>query len=69
MSYWWRGFLWCFFKEDIMNKIIISLIVMALLSPAASFAKGGHYPGGHGSSHKGGKYHNPRTGDHYEKRH
>ncbi|MCO7262023.1 hypothetical protein [Dickeya zeae] len=52
-----------------MKKIIISLMVMVLLAPTASFAKGGHYAGGHGSSHKGGKYHNPRTGNHYEKRH
>lgn len=27
---------------------------------------GGHYSGAHGgSSHKGGHYHNARTGDHY----
>jgi hypothetical protein len=26
---------------------------------------GGHYSGGHGSSHKGGHYSNPRTGDRY----
>lgn len=27
--------------------------------------QGGHYVGGHGSSHKGGHYKNPRTHDHY----
>jgi hypothetical protein len=27
--------------------------------------QGGHYIGGHGSSHKGGHYVNPRTGNHY----
>jgi hypothetical protein len=27
--------------------------------------QGGHYQGGHGSSHKGGHYKNRRTGDHY----
>ena len=27
--------------------------------------QGGHYVGGHGSSHKGGHYVNPRTGNHY----
>jgi hypothetical protein len=27
--------------------------------------QGGHYAGGHGSSHRGGHYVNPRTGNHY----
>jgi hypothetical protein len=27
--------------------------------------QGGHYVGGHGSSHKGGHYVNSRTGNHY----
>jgi hypothetical protein len=27
--------------------------------------QGGHYVGGHGSSHQGGHYVNPRTGNHY----
>lgn len=50
-----------------MKKLIIAAIVLALMAPAASFAKGGHYAGGHGSSHKYGKYKNARTGNHYEK--
>ncbi|HVZ37089.1 MAG TPA: hypothetical protein VG963_31915 [Polyangiaceae bacterium] len=29
---------------------------------------GGHYKDGDGSSHKGGKYKNPKTDDHYQKR-
>lgn len=29
---------------------------------------GGHYQGGKGSSHKGGKYKNASTGNHYHKR-
>jgi hypothetical protein len=51
-----------------MKRIIIAVLAFSLLAPAAVFAKGGHYKGGHGSSHKGGTYKNPRTGDHYEKR-
>jgi hypothetical protein len=27
--------------------------------------QGGHFSGGHGSSHKGGHYVNPKTGNHY----
>jgi len=52
-----------------MKKTIVALITLALLAPSISFARGGHYAGGHGSSHKGGSYKNPRTGNHYEKRH
>lgn len=52
-----------------MKKITIALFTLAILAPTASFARGGHYIGGHGSSHKGGHYSNPRTGNHYEHRH
>lgn len=52
-----------------MKKTIVALISLALLTPSVSFARGGHYAGGHGSSHKYGKYINARTGNHYEKRH
>lgn len=52
-----------------MKKIIVALVTLTLLSPSISFARGGHYAGGHGSSHKYGKYKNARTGNHYEKRH
>lgn len=53
-----------------MKKIIIALIALTLAAPMGSvaYAKGGHYAGGKGSSHKAGKYKNPRTGNHYEKR-
>ncbi len=51
-----------------MKKTIALLIISALASTAA-MARGGHYAGGHGSSHKGGHYVNARTGNHYEKRH
>jgi len=52
-----------------MKTTIVALITLALLAPSVSFARGGHYAGGHGSSHKYGKYKNARTGNHYEKRH
>lgn len=50
-----------------MKKIIITILTISLLAPIAALASGGHYVGGHGSSHKSGKYENPRTGNHYEK--
>ncbi len=55
----------------IMKKIIILLTALALSVPLAgmSYAKGGHYYPSHSSSHKGGKYHNPSTGNHYIKHH
>ncbi|EMW2202653.1 hypothetical protein ACOY5P_23940 [Enterobacter asburiae] len=52
-----------------MKKILVVLLALTITAPVASYAKGGHYAGGHGSSHKQGKYKNPRTGNHYEKRH
>jgi hypothetical protein len=51
-----------------MARIIIAAIVaMLALAPVAE-ASGGWYQGGHGSSHKGGKYRNPMTGDYYRHR-
>ncbi|MFW7225360.1 MULTISPECIES: hypothetical protein [unclassified Serratia (in: enterobacteria)] len=51
-----------------MKKVIIAALAVALLAPMASFAKGGHYVGGKGgSSHKGSKYVNQSTGNHYIK--
>ncbi|MCW3480590.1 hypothetical protein OL229_13670 [Neisseriaceae bacterium JH1-16] len=41
---------------------------MIRLAEARSYG-GGHYAGGHGSSHKGGHYKNKATNDHYRKRH
>ncbi|SAL19402.1 hypothetical protein AWB71_00935 [Caballeronia peredens] len=52
-----------------MKRIIAALICASFIVPAIAEARGGHYAGGHGSSHKGGHYKNARTGDHYEKRH
>ncbi|WP_321842616.1 hypothetical protein [Burkholderia cepacia] len=51
-----------------MTKIITVLLCVALAAPTIALARGGHYAGGHGSSHKGGKYKNARTGDRYEHR-
>lgn len=51
-----------------MKSIIAILLCVALAAPTITLARGGHYVGGHGSSHKGGKYKNPRTGDRYEHR-
>ncbi|WP_158647079.1 hypothetical protein [Paraburkholderia azotifigens] len=51
-----------------MKKIFATLLVISFLAPLVAEARGGHYAGGHGSSHKGGHYKNARTGDHYEKR-
>lgn len=51
-----------------MKRTIAAILVFALAAPAIALARGGHYSGGHGSSHKGGHYTNARTHDHYEKR-
>lgn len=57
-------------------RSIIAGVTLALLMFGAAEARGhsshvhysaggGHYVGGHGSSHKGGHYVNPKTGNHY----
>jgi hypothetical protein len=52
-----------------MRAMIIALMVTLLGSVAfAHENKGGYYQDGHGSSHKGGHYVNPRTGNHYQHR-
>jgi len=57
-----------------MNKKLLMLcaLLFLLLSGTAHARghahysyQGGHYAGGHGSSHKGGQYINRRTGNHY----
>lgn len=55
--------------ETTMKKIVVVLVCALLVAPLIAEARGGHYAGGHGSSHKGGHYKNARTGNHYEKRH
>lgn len=52
-----------------MKRILALLLCTAIATPTIALASGGHYAGGHGSSHKGGHYKNARTGDHYERRH
>jgi hypothetical protein len=49
-----------------MKRLLLIIFTALLLMPA--FSQGGHYKGGKGSSHKGGKYKNASTGDHYRKR-
>ena len=50
----------------------LTLFLTVLLLALTTFGQhrhyanqGGHYVGGHGSSHKGGHYVNARTGNHY----
>lgn len=50
-----------------MKKLIVAL-ALASLCAGSAYAQGGHYKNGRGSSHKGGKYKNASTGDHYRKR-
>lgn len=50
--------------------LLFIIFVIATSSPALARGRsygyqGGHYSGGHGSSHKGGHYVNARTGNHY----
>jgi len=47
-----------------MKKIFF---IVAMLFAAATFAQNGHYRGGKGSSHKGGRYKNSSTDNHYRK--
>jgi hypothetical protein len=53
-----------------MKKLVLFLTMICFLAgaPLSSWAQGGHYKGGKGSSHKGGKYKNKATNDHYRKR-
>jgi hypothetical protein len=55
-----------------LSKTLAAAVFALLVLTAPAFAahahygyQGGHYAGGHGSSHKGGHYVNPRTGNHY----
>ena len=55
-----------------MKGIGIAMGVARMLVVASAEARGrhdadqgGHYSGGHGSSHRGGHYRNARTHDHY----
>lgn len=48
--------------------VVLCLVVFSSNLALARGSRGGHYAGGRGSSHKGGHYRNPNTGDHYRKR-
>lgn len=50
-----------------MRKLIILAILIMFAFSTTAFAKGGHYSGGKGSSHKGGHYRNSATHNHYQK--
>lgn len=51
-------------------SIIAAIGAMLCRGPVAEAhaSQGGWYAGGVGSSHKGGTYHNPLTGNHYRHR-
>lgn len=53
-----------------MKSFFLTLITLCFLAGVASpsFAQGGHYKNGKGSSHKGGSYKNKATHNHYRKR-
>jgi len=48
-----------------MRCLLLVSFVLAFASPLAAEARGGHYAGSTGSSHKGGHYVNAQTGNHY----
>lgn len=51
---------------SIIAAIVASLVLSAVADAHSS--NGGWYQGGVGSSHRGGHYRNPSTGDHYRHR-
>lgn len=56
-----------------MSKIRWAFVVLCFVFFSSNLAvargsRGGHYRSGKCASHKGGKYKNPRTNDHYKKR-
>lgn len=51
-----------------MKKSIITILIAMLFILSNAYAGGGTYKGGKGKSHKGGKYKNSSTNNHYKKR-
>lgn len=51
-----------------MKKSAILFSLFFLVLGGSIEAQSGHYKGGKGSSHKGGKYKNSSTNNHYKKR-
>ncbi len=52
-------------KVPLLPAAVFAILVCL---PPIALASGGHYAGGHGSSHKGGHYVNARTNNHYQHR-
>lgn len=55
-------------KNKIMKKLVVLCSLFFLVLGGSIEAQSGHYKGGKGSSHKGGKYKNSTTKNHYKKR-
>lgn len=51
-----------------MKKLAVLFSLFFLIAGSTIEAQSGHYKSGKGSSHKGGKYKNASTGNHYKKR-
>jgi hypothetical protein len=51
--------------KKIALAVVVALVIALTSGTVEARGQGGHYVGGHGSSHKGGHYVNPRTGNHY----
>lgn len=56
------------FKIKIMKKLVVFFTLFFLVLGGNIEAQKGHYKSGKGSSHKGGKYKNSSTNNHYKKR-
>jgi hypothetical protein len=54
-------------KTKFLARLLVLLIIV-FTANNLSAQRRGHYSGGKGKSHKGGKYKNPSTGNHYRKR-
>lgn len=51
-----------------MKKLVVFFTLFFLILGGNIEAQKGHYKSGKGSSHKGGKYKNSSTNNHYKKR-
>ncbi|KUZ98116.1 hypothetical protein WI40_14020 [Burkholderia ubonensis] len=54
--------------KKLVQSLVIGLVALSLSTPYIAEAKG-RYAGGKGSSHKGGKYKNAKTGNKYKRQH
>lgn len=55
-------------KFKTMKKLVVLFSLFFLVLGSSVEAQSGHYKSGKGSSHKGGKYKNASTNNHYKKR-